>query len=289
MECDSMDKSDDLTSHRPETERTARMQWIEERDRLNAVLEATSGGIALFDPDGRLLLANLVFRKFFGVIPEGLAHEDPAATLAFLKSRAKSPSECERRFRELLLHPGTTEHDTVELKLPYARILLRVRTPVRDEAGAVIGHVHTVRDVTVEREIAQMKSEFVSTVSHELRTPLTSIKGSVQLVMRNSQDLLPSQQELLAICLRNADRLIRLVSDVLDLSKIEARKLTLKSSEQQVADVIELALASVGAQARERQIAIEVSLPPDLPTVQADQDRIVQVLTNLLSNEIGRA
>src|SRR5574337_251464 len=161
-----------------------------------------------------------------------------------------------------------------------------MRSLVRDDAGTVIGHVHTLRDVTVEREIAQMKSEFVSTVSHELRTPLTSIKGALQLVMGNPQDLLPFQQELLAICLRNADRLIRLVSDVLDLSKIEARKLTLKSSEQQVADVIELALASVGAQARERQIAIEVSLPPDLPPVQADQDRIVQVLTNLLSNAI---
>lgn len=131
-----------------------------------------------------------------------------------------------------------------------------------------------------------MKSEFVSTVSHELRTPLTSVKGSLQLIMGNPQGLLPFQQELLSICLRNTDRLIRLVNDVLDLSKIEAGKLLLKLSDQMVPHLVELALASVSTLAKERQTTIEVSLPSDLPPVQADQDRIVQVLTNLLSNAI---
>lgn len=264
----------------------AKRQWTEEQDRLYAALEATSDGIVLFDHEGRLLLANLAFRKFFGLIPDGLAHENPAATLEFLKSRATNPVEFERSFRELLLHPEVTERDTVELKLPYPRILLRIRTPVRDGASAVIGQVHTLRDVTVEREIAQTKSEFVSTVSHELRTPLTSIKGALQLVMQNPQELLPFQQELLTICLRNAERLIRLVSDVLDISRIEAGKLALKLSGQMVSDLVEHAMTGVSALASERQIAIEVRLPPDLPTVQADQDRIVQVLTNLLSNAI---
>ncbi|MDE2059174.1 MAG: response regulator [candidate division NC10 bacterium] len=281
-----MRESDDLHPVQHEAGWTANRQWTEERDRLHAVLEATSDGIALFDYEGRLLLANLVFRKFFGVIPEGLAHEDPAATLVFLKSRVKNPAEFERSFRGLLLHPETTERDTIELKLPYPRVLLRIRTPVRDEARAVIGHVHTLRDVTVEREIAQMKSEFVSTVSHELRTPLTSIKGSLQLIMGNPQELLPFQQELLAICLRNADRLIRLVSDVLDLSRIEAGKLTLKLSDQTVPHLIELALASVSELVKERRAVIDVNLPPDLPPVYADQDGIVQILTNLLSNAI---
>ncbi|HWQ68728.1 MAG TPA: ATP-binding protein, partial [Patescibacteria group bacterium] len=260
--------------------------WTEERDRLHAVLEATSDGIALFDHEGRLLLANLAFRKFFGLIPDGLAHDDPAATLEFLTSRAKNPVEFERSFRGLLLHQETTERDTIELKLPYPRALLRIRTQVRDEARAVIGQVHTLRDVTVEREIAQMKSEFVSTVSHELRTPLTSIKGSLQLIMGSAQELLPFQQELLAICLRNADRLIRLVSDVLDISRIEAGKLALKLSDQMAPHLIELAITGVSTLATGRQIAIETSLPPDLPPVQADQDQIVQVLTNLLSNAI---
>ncbi len=281
-----MRESEDPKPLQHEAGWAAKKQWAEERDRLYAVLEATSDGIALFDHEGRLLLANLTFRKFFGLIPEGLAHEDPAATLEFLKSRAKSPAEFERSFRGLLLHPETTERDAIELKLPYPRVLLRMRTPVRDETGAVVGHVHTLRDVTIEREIAQMKSEFVSTVSHELRTPLTSIKGSLQLIMGNPQDLLPFQQELLGICLRNADRLIRLVNDVLDLSKIEAGKLTLKLSDQIVSHLIELALASVSTLAKERQTTIDVSLSSDLPPVQADQDRIVQVLTNLLSNAI---
>jgi len=136
------------------------------------------------------------------------------------------------------------------------------------------------------KTLDKLKDEFVSLASHELRTPLTSIKGSLQLIMGNPQDLLPFQQELLGICLRNADRLIRLVNDVLDLSKIEAGKLTLKLSDQIVSHLIELALASVSTLAKERQTTIDVSLSSDLPPVQADQDRIVQVLTNLLSNAI---
>lgn len=281
-----MRESADPKPRQPVEGRADSDRWVEERDRLYAVLEATSDGIALFDLGGRLLLANLSFRKFFGLIPEGLSHQDPAATLDFLTSRARSPVEFERSFRRLLLHPETTERDIIELKLPYPRVLLRIRTPVRDEAGGVVGHVHTLRDVTREREVAQMKSEFVSTVSHELRTPLTSIKGSLQLVMGNPQDLLSFQRELLGICLRNADRLIRLVNDVLDLSKIEAGRLKLKLSDQTVPHLVELGLASVGQLAKERQITIEASLPPDLPPVQADQDRIIQVLTNLLSNAI---
>ena len=260
--------------------------WAEERDRLYAVLEATSDGIALFDLEGRLLLANLAFRKLFGLIPEGLSREDPARTLEFLKSRAKDGADFERGFRRLLLHPDTTEHDTVQLALPYPRNLLRVRTPMRHEGGEVVGHVHTLRDVTREWEVAQMKSEFVSRASHELRTPLTSIKGSLQLLIEGAQDLPPFDQELLGICLKNADRLIRLVNDILDLSKIEAGRLKLKLADQTIAHLVEEVMAGVGGLAKERQITLEVDLPKDLPQVRADRDRIVQVLTNLLSNAI---
>ncbi len=261
-------------------------QWPKELDRLYAVFEATSDGIALFDLEGRLLLANLAFRKFFGLVPEGLSQADPGRTLDFLKSRARDAGEFERRFRRLLLHRETTEHDTVELALPYPRILHRVRAPARDESGTVVGQVHTLRDVTREREVAQMKSEFVSRVSHELRTPLTSIKGSLQLLTESARDLPPSDQELVSVCLRNADRLIRLVNDILDLSRIEAGTLKLKLADQTVPTLVKPALASVGDLAAERGVSVEASLPPDLPPVRADRDRIVQVLTKLLINAI---
>jgi len=260
--------------------------WAKERNRLYAVFEATSDGIALFDLEGRLLLANLAFRKLFGLVPEGLSRDDPVRTLEFLTSRAKDAVEFERAFRGLLLHPNTTERDTVELALPHPRTLLRARTLVLDERGTLVGHVHTLRDVTKEREVAQTKSEIVSRASHELRTPLTSIKGSLQLLIEGARDLPSFEQELLSICLRNTDRLIRLVNDVLDLSKIDAGKLKLKLADQTVTDLIELAVAGVKAQAEERQCALEVHVPPDLPQVRADQDRVVQVLTNLLGNAI---
>lgn len=260
--------------------------WIRERDRLYEVFQASSDGIALFDLEGRLLLANPAFQDFFGSVPGELSGQDPARTLGFLTSRAKDAADFEGRFRRLLLHPETTERDTVELALPYPRALSRSRAPVRDNTGKVRGQVHTLRDVTREREVARMKSEFISRASHELRTPLTSIKGSLQLLIETAQNLPPLERELLSVCLRNADRLIHLVNDILDLSRIEAGKLKLKLADQMMPHLVELALAGVKGMAEERQTTIDVAVPPDLPAVRADRDRIVQVLVNLLSNAI---
>ncbi|MGH7428884.1 MAG: response regulator, partial [Candidatus Methylomirabilaceae bacterium] len=255
-------------------------------ERVYAVLEATSDAIALFDLEGRLLLANLTFRKFFGLVPEGLSREDPLRTIDFLTSRAKDAGEFERKFRSLLLHRETADHDTVELAFPYPRTLQRVRAPVRDETERVIGHVHTLRDVTRERETAQFKTEFVSRISHELRTPLTSIKGSLQLLLDGESRLAASDQELLTICLRNTERLTHLINDVLDLSRIEAGKLKLTLADQAIPELVDLAVAAVSNLAAERQIRVELNLSPDLPPVRADRERIVQVLTNLLGNAV---
>lgn len=261
-------------------------RWAEERNRLYAAFESTSDAIALFDLDGRLLQANLAFRKFFGLVPEGLSAQDPGHTLEFLKSRAKDPVEFERSFRRLLLHPEVTEYDTAELALPYPRVLLRACAPVNDGTGRVVGTLHTLRDVTKEQELTRMKSEFISTVSHEVRTPLAAIKGSLQLLIESVQNLHPSEQELLAICLRNTERLTSLVNDIVDLSKIQAGKLTLTFADQTVPHLIELALDAVRAQADERQTTFEVTVPQDLPPIRVNRDRIVQVLINLLSNAI---
>ena len=107
-----------------------------------------------------------------------------------------------------------------------------------------------------------------------------------ELLVEGARDLPPFEQELLGVCLRNTDRLIHLVNDILDLSKIEAGKLKLKLADHVVTPLIETAVAGVMAQAKERRITIEVHVPTDLSQVRVDRARVVQVLTNLLDNAI---
>jgi signal transduction histidine kinase len=147
-----------------------------------------------------------------------------------------------------------------------------------------IGDLHTAYSRL--QVLDQLKSEFVSTVSHELRTPLTSIRGGLQLVLADPESL-PNQddRELLTRALANADRLMRLTSDVLDVSKIDARRLELQRSSCSVAQLVRVACDTMtslplGADRIEERIA------PDIGSINADSDRIVQALVNLLSNAL---
>jgi len=160
--------------------------------------------------------------------------------------------------------------------------------------GQVVAYVGLSRDITERRRMEEqlramdrMKSEFIATVSHELRTPMTAIKGSLGLALAGAAGSLASDlRELLTIAMNNSDRLIRLINDILDLSRIEAGKLNLRLSPTDLAAVTLRSVAELDALAAQKQIAVQLRLPEHLPAALADADRIGQVLVNLLSNAL---
>jgi PAS domain S-box-containing protein len=142
-----------------------------------------------------------------------------------------------------------------------------------------------IEDVTHRLEVDRMKSEFISTVSHELRTPLTSIRGALGLLEANV--LSPDEAtETIQIARKNTERLVRLINDMLDLEKIEAGKLELRRGPISIAEVCDEALAGVRASAQDAAVTLALSVPTDLAPLIGDRDRLVQVLTNLVSNAI---
>jgi signal transduction histidine kinase len=141
-------------------------------------------------------------------------------------------------------------------------------------------------DVTRDREVDRMKTEFISTVSHELRTPLTSIKASMALLLDGETALDEEAAELVQVSKRNADRLVRLVNDILDVSKIEAGRLQLDLQEHDPAPLCAEAVAGIDGFAKKVGASVRSTVSPGLPRVCADWDRVVQVLTNLLSNAL---
>jgi PAS domain S-box-containing protein len=146
--------------------------------------------------------------------------------------------------------------------------------------------VSVIRDVTQERRVNRMKSEFVSTVSHELRTPLTSVRGALGLLEAGvAGPISPKGLDLIRIARENAERLIRLISDMLDLEKIEAGKFDLRRASLMPSDLVRVAIDGIMGMAGQYGIRVAEHIDAHR-SFAGDHDRVVQVLTNLLSNAI---
>lgn len=142
-----------------------------------------------------------------------------------------------------------------------------------------------IRDISKRKEIERMKDEFVSTVSHELRTPLTSIQGSLGLVANGVTGTLPpAAKPLVDIAFKNCSRLILLINDILDSEKIAAGKMKFAFREQELMPLLEHAIESNRAFGAQFSVRFELGDTVPGAKVDVDSDRLIQVLTNLLSN-----
>ena len=143
-----------------------------------------------------------------------------------------------------------------------------------------------VRDITERKRIERMKSELVSIVSHELRTPLTSISGALGLIVGGALgEPSPAMLQMLSIAHQNSQRLGRLVDDLLDMDKLVAGKMTLELREHSVASQLQLAMGANHAYAATLGVYLELLPMPELQLI-ADDDRLQQVLANLISNAV---
>jgi PAS domain S-box-containing protein len=158
-------------------------------------------------------------------------------------------------------------------------------TPLNDESNAVASVVLQGRDITQQRAAERMRSEFTSTLSHELRTPLTSILGSLQLLRSGALGDVPKDQdEIVEIAERNGQRLLDLINEVLDIEKIESGRLTIVPEMVAIDDVAREALRLNQGFADRFMVRLQLDGVPPQVNVRADRKRLMQVLTNLLSN-----
>ncbi|PSB42514.1 histidine kinase [Cyanosarcina cf. burmensis CCALA 770] len=159
-----------------------------------------------------------------------------------------------------------------------------VSTPIREQ-GKIVGAVVIFKDITERQIVERMKDEFVSVVSHELRTPLTSIRTALGLLARGFLETQPAKrQRMLEIAFDNTNRLVRLISDILDIERINSGKVIMH---KQLCDASELIVQSAEVmQAMAEKAEINLCVTPVSAKLWVDPDRIVQTLTNLLSNAI---
>jgi len=176
--------------------------------------------------------------------------------------------------------PGTPRAETVPVELPRGERWLSI-------SGVSLpgGTVYAFRDLTEERRVERLKSEFVSTISHELRTPLAAIYGAA-LTLRRAEPALEAQREgLLDVVAAESERLARIVNDILWVSRVESGTLHVAVER---CDAAELASAvAAAAQAHlPANLTLSLDVEPDVPAVAADADKVRQILTNLLDNAV---
>jgi signal transduction histidine kinase/DNA-binding response OmpR family regulator/putative methionine-R-sulfoxide reductase with GAF domain len=258
------------------------------KTQLEQVFASTSDGILVLDLSGRITALNRRGGEVLHVLPAEVMGRPLARLVEKLGGRSTWETQGGPPIDSLAEGrvPQVTSGD-LEMATPPRRILRWLVTPTLDIAGAPRGLTVTLRDVTHERGVERMKTELVSIVSHELRTPLASIKGALHLLLSEpASGLDDTQQQLLDISLKNTDRLIRLINDMLDVSKIEAGRIELQLEPHRVSEFVTLAISGIRAFAESRRVTIARELETNLPEVNVDLDRMVQVLTNLLSNAV---
>jgi signal transduction histidine kinase/ActR/RegA family two-component response regulator len=250
---------------------------------LTTVLDACREAVALTDLEGRVVHANRAARDLCGeAVAPGACMLAPGAW----EDWSAGAETFERALRDLYDDPRRRGGGELTRGGTACRVYGWTSDPVHGACGTIVGRSFLLRDRSEERELAALKSDFLSTVTHELRTPLTSVKGSLQLVLGKSPALGAIDRELLSISLKNTDRLIRMINDLLDISRLELGKLDLTFTTVAAGPLVEEAVAGLRAYAGGRDITVACELDPALPAIRGDRDRLIQVLTNLLSNAI---
>jgi signal transduction histidine kinase len=234
-------------------------------------------GVVVTDRENRVILFNPAAQRLFDMVPFRVIGQD-------VEHICEIGGFCPLvdRIREIKVG-GVGRQEKLLAKGKKLKVNLFALT---NAPGEFAGVLMTIRDVTAEEQIDSMKTEFISTVSHELKTPLTSIKGSLQLLLNRGKWLTETERQLLSVCFRNTQRLIRLISEILDISKIESGGATFNLKPLSMAELVVYASEEIKSFAMSRNITIVNNVGGHLPPIYGDHDRLIQVLTNLLSNAV---
>jgi PAS domain S-box-containing protein len=253
---------------------------------LRGMIDASRDGILMIALDGRLSVINAVALRLLDLTgrPGDWRGQSAAALLQALRRAAPEAArvgvaEFRRLRRAGDLQPRQREVDVL------GRTLLLQLLPVR-VGDQLLGWLLALRDLTEERAIEQMREDMRHTMVHDLRNPLTGIATSLDVLVDEPELLQPHQLQLLQIARRNSQRMINLVNDILDVSRLESGQMPLDPQTWPLTDLIEDALQVQQVLAQDKQITLDNRVPHDLPLVRADQNLMRRVLQNLVGNAV---
>lgn len=262
-------------------------QLSQEKNQIDALLDSAADGILILKPNHLIQRVNPAFARLWGKSSEeinGMNHDDVIQfnkvehghTLAEAEAGGwpLSPQATLYVEGDLVRAEGST---TIPIGVTYA--------PLLSEDGRLINIIASARDISHFREAEEIKSTFISVVSHELKTPVALIKGYVGTLRREDVDWDPKiVDDSLTVIEDEADRLAEMIENLLDASRVEAGGLSMKLSDLSLTALAERLAERFQTQSNAHKITVDI--PKDFPIILADENRIAQVLYNLISNAI---
>ncbi|MEQ9616942.1 MAG: ATP-binding protein [Phycisphaerales bacterium] len=257
-----------------------------ERKHYESILDGLNDAVLVTDTFNEITLANSAASKLLGFERDGALHK-PIQELIRDASIASAIGELSqsgvRSKQTHFEHTFTPGEDTPPEEAPLFDVTL---SALPDENKAVGGVVTIFRDITREKEISRMKTEFVSQASHELRTPLSSINAYIEMLIDSEATDEENRQEFYQIIKTEAERVSRMIDNMLNISRIEAGIVKVERSEVDFVKVTKEVIETMAPSAKAKNIMLADRSGPLMYTAEADRDLVYQVIMNLVGNAI---
>ena len=265
----------------------------DEEKKMTAIVNSIAEGLILVDSNNRVLHINPAAERLLNLSPDNI---DKDITKIIQNDELIHIFEEDQR--QILQHkptdqiPSKNEGLNLISEVTLARydeklVLRIIASPFLNENGLILGTVYLFDDITREKEIDQMKSDFISLVSHELRTPLTSIIGFVSFILDGKAGAINDRQRnSLARVQRQSKRLAALINDLLDISRIESGRIQMDQAPISLLEIVTQRIEEIRPQADEKSIQLVLTAPESVSQILGDEARIGQVFTNLIGNAI---
>ena len=254
---------------------------INEKERIDNIVHHMGEGMVAVGPDGKILMANTTAKELLGITKEDIGKPIKEVVkdehlLTLMKNLSPDKEGILKKDIELYSKSEDTK-----------KILSTSSAVVEDVNGNTMGMVTILNDITKQKEIEKLKQDFLTGVSHDLRAPLVAMGKSVSMLLgKDTGEVSKIQNEFLSIIDRNLKRLSILINDLLDLSKLEAGRMKIAPAPSSIEKTINESVQSLEIWAKTKSIKIQRNIPPGIPEIYFDPNRIIQVLNNLLSNAI---
>ena len=250
-----------------------------EREKLRSILGCMTEGVVVLDTDGRVILVNQTARNIFDLPPD--ANVLGMSTVEILRH-----PEMQALVREMVesdaardaLHRQAPLGDDCWFTVNAARL--------KDSRARLLGYVLVFHEVTELKRLEQIRADFVANVSHEMRTPLTAIQGYAETLLDDPPNDPRKARQFLNVVKRHSERLGRLIDDLLALSDLEMGNVSLRMQQVAAGPLTERVLELFRNQANRKHIRIRANVDADTPHVLGDEDRLQQLLINLVDNAV---
>ncbi|WP_432737663.1 ATP-binding protein [Maridesulfovibrio sp. FT414] len=262
---------------------------------MEVIMDNLADGLLVVDVKGRITLTNPALGELFGMNGRELKGKDIKELFS-------------NEMTDLYHLVRGCEHEvySTEITLPDRRTVKAVATPIHkweseDSYNICLGAVILVRDITYEKEVDNLKTDFISTVSHELRTPMTSILGFAKIIKKKleksvfplceapdkkTQRSISQVQDNIGIIVSEGQRLTDLINDVLDIAKMESGKIDWKKGPVEIGEVINTSVQTTMPLWQPKGLRMVVDIEDGFPVIYGDRDRVLQVMVNLVSNAV---